>query len=129
MLVVPHGHELAQRPRAKLTEVLPFVHIGLQDDNSLHAKVESKAANAGETVRTCMVVLSFDCVRRMVEAGLGVAVLPRGAVIPYVDSLDIAAVELDEPWANRTLLIGYRDIGSLPIVCRRLIDQLVPQEG
>jgi len=40
------------------------------------------AAEQGLTLKTRVETLSFDGVRRMVEAGLGLAVLPLGAVEP-----------------------------------------------
>ncbi|MDA9823687.1 LysR substrate-binding domain-containing protein [Paracoccaceae bacterium] len=44
--------------------------------------MEMCAAEQGLTLKTRVETLSFDGVRRMVEAGLGLAVLPLGAVEP-----------------------------------------------
>ena len=71
-------------------------------------------------------VFGFDGVRRMVEAGLGIAVLPQGAVFPYFDDRNLVAMVLDEPWANRTLYLGYRDYRSLSLAARQLIETLAP---
>jgi DNA-binding transcriptional LysR family regulator len=58
-------------------------------------------------------VQSFDGVRRMVQARLGIAVLPFGAVEPYLDATRLAMVPLDEPWATRELVLAVRDPGAI----------------
>lgn len=126
MVITPKSHPLAGRTSLKLAEILAFDQVGLQDDSSLQAKVQAEALKAGTALRNRVKVLSFDGVRRMVEAGLGVAVLPQGAVTPYLATLEIAAIVLAEPWATRSLLVGFRELGSLPLVSRRLIDHLAP---
>jgi Transcriptional regulator len=71
-------------------------------------------------------VFGFDGIRRMVEAGLGIAVLPQGAVFPYLDHRNLVAMVLDESWANRTLYVGYRDYRALPLAARQLVETLAP---
>ena len=126
MVVMPKNHPLSGRASVTLAQTLSYDHVGLQDDSSLQARVRSAAELLGQSVRTRVNVLSFEGVRRMIEAGLGISILPQGVVLPYVDSANITAVELDETWATRTLLIGYRDAASLTQTCRHLIEFLAP---
>jgi DNA-binding transcriptional LysR family regulator len=125
-VVVPAQHELAGRDRVSLSETLAFDHVGLQEGSSLQAKVQREASERERSVRFRVQVLSFDGVRHMVEAGLGVSILPEGAVRPYLGSMNIASIDLDEPWATRALLIGYRDFDTLSLASRRLLDYLAP---
>ena len=67
------------------------------------------AREAGLDINLRVHVYGFDGIRRMVEAGLGIAILPQGAVLPYLSSRNITAMTLDEPWADRTLYVGYRE--------------------
>jgi DNA-binding transcriptional LysR family regulator len=127
-VVVPKGHELAARDRVTLMEMLEFDQVGLQEGSSLQEKIQDEARRANGHVRFRVQVLSFDGIRRMVEAGLGVAVLPEGAVTPYLASLAISAIDLAEPWATRSLMIGYRNYEVLPLPCRRLVDHLAPDQ-
>jgi DNA-binding transcriptional LysR family regulator len=126
MVVMPKNHPLSGKASVTLAQTLSYDHVGLQDDSSLQARVRSAAELLGQTVRTRVNVLSFEGVRRMIEAGLGISILPQGVVLPYIGSANITAVELDETWATRTLLIGYRDAASLTQTCRHLIEFLAP---
>ena len=51
---------------------------------------------------------SFDAVCHLVEAGLGVTILPRAAVEPVVKTMGLALRPLAEDWARRRLLIATR---------------------
>jgi DNA-binding transcriptional LysR family regulator len=55
--------------------------------------------------KTRVQVMSFDGVRRMVEAHLGVAILPHGAVLDAARDSKLTMVPIAEPWAERELLL------------------------
>ena len=61
----------------------------------------------------------------MVEAGLGIAILPHGVVMPYRADGHLAAIELAEPWAQRWLNLAVREYRALPIVARELVRHLL----
>lgn len=129
VVVAPPGHPITNAETVKLADTLKHDQVGLhQGGSSLQAKVLAEASALGMAARFRVLVLSFDAMRRMVEAGLGIAILPQGAVMPYRDSMKIATVALDEPWADRSLLLGYRDFASLPLVCRNFIDLIAPEK-
>jgi DNA-binding transcriptional LysR family regulator len=129
MVIVPKGHALATREAVSLAEIAQYDQVGLQEGSSLQFKLIDESARTGGGLRFRVKVLGFDGIRRMVEAGLGVAVLPEGAVTPYTQTGAFMALRLDEAWATRSLILGYRDYRSLPIVCRTLIECLAPAQG
>ena len=53
--------------------------------------------------------VSFDGVRGMVESGLGIAVLPSGAVEPYINSSSFKMISIDEKWASRSIKIAVQN--------------------
>jgi DNA-binding transcriptional LysR family regulator len=128
MVIMPVGHELACRQSLKMYEISKHDHVGLQDGSSLQDKLKQAAASLNIKVRFRVKVLSFDGIRRMVEAGLGLAVLPEGAIVPYLQAGSFVAAQLDEPWATRTLTLGYRDFSSLPVIARELVQCLAPDD-
>lgn len=127
LLIVPRGHPLRDRGRVRLSETVRYDFVGLQEGSSLQAKLASEASRFGEEIRLRIQVLSFDGIRRMVEAGHGIAILPQGAVLPYQAAGEFSSIQLDEPWAVRSLRLGFRDYTSLPVAARSLIDCLAPQ--
>jgi DNA-binding transcriptional LysR family regulator len=126
MVIVPLAHPLAGRESVRFAETAEYDHVGLQEGSSLQDRLTGQAEQADLRLRIRVKVLSFDGIRRMVEAGLGLAILPEGAVTPYVGTGMFASVRLDEPWAMRSLILGYRDYKSLPVVARALIECLSP---
>ncbi|MNV85500.1 LysR substrate binding domain protein [compost metagenome] len=60
----------------------------------------------------------------MVNAGLGVGVMPRGSAALYQGQLAVRTVTLDEPWAQRQLALCVRSEESLSSVARLLVDHL-----
>ncbi|WP_165435283.1 LysR family transcriptional regulator [Bradyrhizobium sp. Leo121] len=128
MVIVPKGHELDGRDSVRLGETASYQHVGLQAGSSLQAKILTEAKTSDIDIRMRVQVFGFDGVRRMVEAGLGVAVLPEGAVLPYIEKGEFAAMNLNEPWAQRSLLVGYREFRSLPVVARAMIECFAPGE-
>ncbi|WP_256927633.1 LysR substrate-binding domain-containing protein [Caballeronia sordidicola] len=72
---------------------------------------------------------SFEGVRNMVSAGLGIGVLPKGSVTPYMHSALFCVVELDEPWSLRPLSIIARNFDTLPLPARMLVDYLDKHRG
>lgn len=126
MVIAPRGHALEGAGNLTIRDIAPFDHVGLQAGSSLQARLLEAAREVGLDINTRVHVFGFDGVRRMVEAGLGIAILPQGAVLPYIDNGNFAAMTLDEPWANRTLHVGFRDYRSLPLIARHLVETLAP---
>ena len=84
MVIVPKGHELEGRESVRLKEIAAYPQVGLQEGSSLQARLLAEAERLGVPLRLRVHVFGFDGVRGMVAAGLGVAVLPEGAVVPYL---------------------------------------------
>lgn len=126
MVIAPRGHALEGEEKLTIRDIAAYDHVGLQVGSSLQARVLEAAREAGLDINLRVHVYGFDGIRRMVEAGLGIAILPQGAVLPYLDSRSITAMTLDEPWASRTLYVGYREYRALPLVARNLVEMLAP---
>lgn len=128
VLVVPAAHALAARageapiPFAELTD-LDFV--SLPQGTSLAQRLASETAALGRRLRVRIHVRSFDAMCQMVAAGLGVAVLPEAAVRPYLRAMGLAQIAIADPWVERELLLGVRDLKALSRPVRLFLDHLV----
>ena len=72
-------------------------------------------------------VTSYDALCLMVNAGLGVGVMPRVSAALYQGTLAIRTVTLNEPWAERRLALCVRSEESLSSVARLLVEHLRSQ--
>lgn len=124
VVAMPPEHRLARQAAVPFEALLDEDFVGLQGGSSIQSHVRKVAAAAGRELRIRVEVQSFDGVRRMVQARLGIAILPYGAVEPYVHDAELTMVALDEPWAKRDLFIAVRRLGTLPRHARLLLDSL-----
>lgn len=122
-LVVPAGHRYAGRTRLRFKDVLDEDFVGMQDGASIHTLTQRAAAACGRRLKLRIQVTSFEAVRNMVAAGLGIGLLPAIGIPESAPGL--ARIELDEPWAERALQIVYRDFAALPAAARLLTGQLL----
>ncbi|MDR0225479.1 MAG: LysR family transcriptional regulator [Burkholderiaceae bacterium] len=104
-VVLPRGHALARRKGLGFAQVLEHPWIGVNPGGALDRSLHERAAALGRPLSATVSVGSFDAVCRMVEAGLGIAVVPRSAAAAYAGSPRFARVPLDEPWAARQLSV------------------------
>jgi DNA-binding transcriptional LysR family regulator len=129
VVIVPSDHRLAERTNVTFAEVLEDDVVSMPYGTSISKLCRAAAERAGRRLRVRIEVTSFEGVRNMVSAGLGVGVLPKGSVTPYMHSVPFRVVELDEPWSLRPLLIVARHFDTLPLPARMLVDHLDKQRG
>jgi DNA-binding transcriptional LysR family regulator len=124
VLIVPEGHELTRRKHIKLRDTVAFHHVGMQEGSTLQAFVRDKAELMGETLVWRIQLSSFEAVCRMVEAGVGIGVIPESAALRNSKTMKLAILELDEPWVVRDRSILIRDFDALPGCVKALISLL-----
>lgn len=124
VIAVPKHHPLAGSDSITFRTALDYEFVGPHLESSLHVLMESMAKQEEKPVRQRIRVSGFDCLCRMVAAGLGIGLLPRTILEPHLATMPLLAIRLDEPWVSRTLVLGVRDFETLPYTARALVDQL-----
>lgn len=125
VVVVPSGHPLAKLPAVDFAQTLDFDHVGLHSNSALYLAMRRAATEAGKPLKLRIQVTGLDAMCRMVQAGLGIGLLPNRAfdlLGPGMGAL--RAVALTDAWAERTLQLVARDFGTLPITARLLVEHL-----
>jgi len=124
VLVIPSEHPLARRKAVKLREALAYDFVGAHPGSAINNQLTQAAAQAGLPLKLRIQVTSYDALCLMVNAGLGVGVMPRGSAALYKGTLGIRTITLNEPWAHRHLKLCVRSEESLSSVARLLVDHL-----
>lgn len=106
VLLVPVGHELANENSVSFTDTLGFDYVALNQGSSLLRRITDAAVNAGKVLKVRIQVSSFDGICRMIEAGLGIGILPLTSVRTELLGTRLIAVALTDEWADRTLFVG-----------------------
>jgi DNA-binding transcriptional LysR family regulator len=121
VLVTPKRHALGKRRRLAFRDVLDQDFVGLPTGSALQVYVDGQAARAGRRLKTRIRLAGFDATCKVVESGIGVAVVSKIAAERCKRSMAIAVVPLSDPWAVRRLRICARDFRALPIAARELV--------
>ncbi|HEX6703499.1 MAG TPA: LysR family transcriptional regulator [Albitalea sp.] len=124
VLIVPRGHALARRRRMRFADALDHDVVGLHTGSSINQQLARASLEAGRPLRLRIQVTSYDALARMVEAGLGIGVMPKAVAQPLARSLGIVVIRLDEDWTRRQLTICVRSYEALPAAARLLVDHL-----
>ncbi|MFC0407296.1 LysR family transcriptional regulator [Roseomonas elaeocarpi] len=127
VLIAPPDHALAGRGRITFAEALASEFVGFQDNSALGGHLAGHAARAGGRMRTRVRVGGLDTTCRMVALGAGVAVIPEAAARRWNTRGELAVVGLDDPWAERQLMVVVRRLEALSPHARRLVEHLAKE--
>jgi DNA-binding transcriptional LysR family regulator len=127
ILVLPPRHHLATaRGPVPFVDALDEDWISLTSGAALLAKQQQAALAANRPLRLRMQVRSFDAVCHLVAAGLGLAVLPKGAAFATLAAMKLTWRPLADGWAQRRLLVATRT-GDSDAAALALADFLAAQ--
>lgn len=124
-LVVPLSHMLAHKEAVDFAETLEFDHVGLQESSALQAFLRQVCDQLHRPLKQRIQVGNFEAACRMVEANVGVAILPESVAHRHAQTMGIATVPLSDLWAFRSMQICVRSLATLPMFARELVDLLV----
>ena len=124
VLVMPRGHAQRRARQCRLSDVVERDFVGLPRESALQRHLAGHAARLGTTMKVRVRVSGFDAVCRMVEAGIGIAIVPEASANRCRRSMKINVVGLADAWALRRLAICVRRLKSLPLGAQRLVEHL-----
>jgi molybdate transport repressor ModE-like protein len=124
-VLMPSGHPLADRGIVPFTELLGEPFIGLSA-GALSIQMGKHAQKLGSRINYRVRLRSFNDVARMVEAGIGIGVVPWSAA-RHLRSGTIRLVDLTDSWAFRRLQICALSFEKLSASTRSLVAEIERQ--
>jgi DNA-binding transcriptional LysR family regulator len=124
VLVTPWRHPLAGKRRLAFKDTLAHDMVGLPAGSALQQHLDDQAARLGATLRPRLRLPGFDALCRVVESGIGVAVVSRSAALRNAKSMAIRVVPLLDPWTHRRLRLCVKSERALPGPARALLERL-----
>lgn len=104
MVLLPLGHKLAERSTLTFHEVAQFPLVALQAGGSLDQTINERADVARMPLKLSVTVNSFDAQCRMIEAGLGIGIVPTSAASAFAGSHAFVRRALVDTWATQRSL-------------------------
>jgi DNA-binding transcriptional LysR family regulator len=124
VLVAPERHALAKKRRLAFADALAHDFVGLPAGSALQEHIEGHAARAGQRLNVRVRLPGFDAVCRVVESGIGLAIVSKTAAERCRKTMAIRMVPLTDRWAVRHLRLCVKDARALPAHARALLDSL-----
>lgn len=125
VLVAPIDHPLSGLSEVAFSDTLSFEYVGLSEWSAIHAFLIQAADKLGYPFRFRVEVGSFEAVCRMIEAGVGIGVVPELVAKRYAQRLKINIVLLSDEWSERKLQICVRNLQQLPSFTKDLVNMLI----
>ncbi|RDK11818.1 LysR substrate-binding domain-containing protein [Cupriavidus lacunae] len=125
VLATALSHPLAERNSVDFIDTLDYDFIGLPEASAIHNFLMRAAADLQRTLRWRVQVSNFETACRMIEANVGVGVLPETTASRHAKTMALRIVQLNDEWAERKLQVCVADLGALPLFARKLVDLLV----
>lgn len=124
MLAVPAAHSLAGRDSISFSDALEFELITFVPGTAIRGWADEAAARLARKMKFTMQVSSYEAMRMMVGAGLGIAVIPAPNITPFVSHLNLKAMPLTDDWARMQLYLVCRKEAALSTAASEFVAHL-----
>jgi DNA-binding transcriptional LysR family regulator len=124
VLVVPPGHRLAERDSVSPPELDGETFVGFTSELMIRKQLDRWLRQAGVAVDFVHVFDNVENIKRAVEIGSGVALLPAPTVLREVETGSLRLVRLEGVSWSRPLGIVHRRNRTLTTPARKLVDLL-----
>ncbi|MGE8067011.1 LysR substrate-binding domain-containing protein [Pseudomonas sp. NPDC089569] len=122
VLIMPADHPLADGAPPSFSDTLQHHYVGLSANSALAVYLEEQALHTGLRMQIRIRADGFDGVMRMVAHGAGLGIVPLAALERRTVEPALKSVVLNEPWAQRKLLLCARSFEHLPGYARALLE-------
>ncbi|NML35015.1 LysR substrate-binding domain-containing protein [Paraburkholderia antibiotica] len=125
VLATALSHPLAQHKKIDFGATLDYDFIGPPEASAIYGFLKRASAELQRTMRWRIQVSNFEAACRMIEANIGIGVLPEGTARRHAQTMALRIIPLTDEWAVRKLQICVADRQALPLFARKLVDLLV----
>jgi DNA-binding transcriptional LysR family regulator len=124
VLICPPEHPFARRRKLHATDLQDQDFVLFERDIPTRRAIDKILRAHGVTVRRAAEFDNIETIKRAVEVGLGVAIVPRPSVLDEQQSGQLSVVPLAEAEWTRTVGIIYRSDRTLGMAARKFIELL-----
>ena len=124
VLATAIDHPLAAASAVNFEDTLDYDFVDLPAASAIHNFLERAADELHKRVRVRVQVGSFEAVCRMIEANIGLGIVPESAARRHAQTMKLAIVPLRDDWSVRELKICVRSLEQLAPFSRELVQML-----
>lgn len=127
--VLPTGHPLAENADVSIQELVRYPVITLRYADAVHRLFSEAARSQSIRLLERVRAVSYESVRHMVSAGLGVAIMPTTALTGAGEGDQIEVRPLRDEWAQRILIICSRSADVRSAAATLLIEHIAQSQS
>ena len=124
VFICPPGHPFAKRKKLRAADLQGQNFVHFERDIPTRRATDRILRAHGVTVQRAAEFDNIETIKRAVEVGLGVAVVPRPSVLDERRSGQLAVVPLVEPEWERAVGAVYRSDRALSTAARKFVELL-----
>jgi DNA-binding transcriptional LysR family regulator len=128
VMICAPDHPLARRKKVEFADLAGTPFVAFEKDIPTRIAVERRAEEAGVTLDILMELDNIETIKRSVEVGLGISVVPQATVVQEVRIGTLCVVTL-EPLVERPIGIIYKRSRPFTETMQRFVDVLVEGDG
>ena len=129
VLALPPGHTLARKKSLTLADLDGERFVAFDRDIPTRKLIDRALRTAGATVEYAMELDNIETIKRSVEAGLGVSILPRAALQTEVRARTLVARKLAGRRFLRPIGVIRQRRRELSPAARQFLDRLTRELG
>ena len=128
VLICPPGHPLSRRKKVRAVELNEQDFVLFERDVPTRRATDRLLRSHGVNIRRVAEFDNIETIKRAVEVGLGLAIVPRLSVKDERKVGRLAVVELAEPEWTRTVGVIYRSDRTLSTAAKKFVELLLKKE-
>jgi DNA-binding transcriptional LysR family regulator len=127
VVICPPAHRLATRKKVRAADLQGQDFVLFERDIPTRRATDRILKSHGVSVKTVAEFDNIETIKRAVEVGLGLAIVPRPSVMDEQRSGQLSVVALSEPEWTRTVGIIHRTDRTLSAAARKFVELLSQQ--
>ena len=129
VLICPPDHPLAKKPRVRAKELNGQDFVLFERDTPTRKATDRILRSKGVEVKKAAEFDNIETIKRAVEVGFGVAIVPEPAVMDEKRSGRLAVVEMSEKEWIRQIGVLYRSDRELSLAAKKFVAILEESSG
>lgn len=129
VLICHPQHPLASHKQISINKIHGEAAIGFERDIATRRSIDRALRARGVALRYVAEVDNIDTIKRFVEVGQGVAIVPEPAVQSEVKSETLAVVHFSDEKISRPLAIVHRKGKQFSPAAQRFVDLLITKKS
>jgi len=125
VVIAPAGHRVLRQESVRFSELLEEEFVALLDGSATQEFLRQHALKLHRALNVRVQVAGFDAVYRMVEAGVGIGIVPELAVDRLNVNKTVGVCTLKDAWAIREYQLCAKEFASLPLFAREFAETIL----